>query len=164
MGEGALALMTAPLTIKGGRQLNAKLTALPEKLREAAGRRAARKAMAIVRTAARHGAQRVDNTATPEEIARNVYMQQSRRQSRRIGGVVMRVGISGGARRPMGPDPNASAQPGGDTRHWRYIELGTEKTPAQPFLRPALENNTQPVLDSLAVGLGAELDRIVKEL
>lgn len=151
------------IKIHGGRELHAKLSAFSEKLRNAAGRKSARKAMAIVRNDARARLQVIDNKASPEDIAKNVYIQQSRRQSNRIGGVVMRVGVSGGARRPIEPDPNASAQPGGDTRHWRYVELGTEKVAARPFLRPALEQNSAAVLQTLTDELNKEIGRIAAE-
>jgi HK97 gp10 family phage protein len=161
VGEGTLALM-AEVKITGGRELYAKLGTFSEKLREAAGRRSARKAMAIVRRDARARLAKIDDTATPEDIRKNVYIQQSRRQSRRIGGVVMRVGITGGARAPMGRDANAEAQPGGDTRHWRYIELGTEGVAARPFLRPALEENVGAVVDTLVAELNKEIDKIAR--
>ncbi len=156
--------MASTLTIKGGKELNAKLQALPEKIREAAGRRSARRAMAIVREAARANlaALHVDDPSTRANISQNVYIQQSRRQSARIGGVVMRVGILGGAERPVELDENAEAQPGGDTRHWRYVEFGTEKVATRPFLRPALENNAQAVLTTLTDELNKELDKIAK--
>lgn len=152
----------AEVKITGLRELNARMAGLSDKLREAAGRRAARAAMAIVREDARRRLAAIDSTLSPEDIRKNVFIQQSRSQSREAGGVVMRVGILGGARAPMGPDPQAEAQPGGDTRHWRYIELGTESTPARPFLRPALEQNQQAVFDALAAGLNSELDRLAK--
>jgi HK97 gp10 family phage protein len=152
----------ADVQIKGGRELFAKLGAFTEKLREAAGRKAARKAMAIVRNDARARLAAIDRSATPEDIRKNVYIQQSRRQSQRIGGVVMRVGVSGGARRPVEPDPNAEAQPGGDTRHWRYVELGTEKVAARPFLVPALEQNSGAVLQTLITELNKEIDILAR--
>jgi HK97 gp10 family phage protein len=143
--------------------LLARLKKFPDKLQQAAGRKSARKAMAIVRRAAQAASRAMDDPASAERIWKNIYLQQSRRQSKRVGGVVMRVGVSGGARRPVGPDPNASAQPGGDTRHWRYVELGTEKTPARPFLRPAFENNTQAVVSTLITELNREIDQISQE-
>lgn len=156
--------MASTLQIKGGAELKKKLDALPEKIREAAGRRSARKAMAIVREAVRANLQqlKIDDPETTPNIIPNVYVQQSRRQSARIGGVVMRVGILGGAATPVEPDPNAEAQPGGDTRHWRFVELGTEKVHARPFLAPALEKNAEEVLTTLTTELNKELDKIAR--
>jgi HK97 gp10 family phage protein len=152
----------ADIQIKGGKELYAKMLTFAEKLREAAGRKAARRAMNIVRDDARARLGVIDRSSTPEDIRKNVYVQQSRRQSRRIGGVVMRVGVSGGARRPVEPDPNAEAQPGGDTRHWRYVELGTEKVAARPFLVPALEQNAEAVLTTLITELNKEIDLLAR--
>jgi HK97 gp10 family phage protein len=154
----------ADIQIRGGRELFAKMSVFAEKLREAAGRKAARRAMNIVRDSARARLGAIDNSLTPEDIRKNVYVQQSRRQSRRIGGVVMRVGVTGGARRPIWkePDPNAEAQPGGDTRHWRYVEMGTEKVAARPFLAPALEQNAEAVLTTLVAELNKEIDMLAR--
>jgi HK97 gp10 family phage protein len=149
--------------LEGADGLLARLKKFPDKLQQAAGRKSARRAMAIVRKAAQAAARAMDDPGSRERIWKNVYLQQSRRQSKRVGGVVMRVGVSGGARRPVGPDPNASSQPGGDTRHWRYVELGTEKTPARPFLRPAFESNTQAVVSTLITELNREIDQISQE-
>lgn len=149
--------------LNGADQILRRLKTLPDKLQQKIGRKSARKAMAIVRSAARENAKRLDNPESAERIHKNVYLQQSRRGSKRIGGVMMRVGILGGARTPMGRDPNAEAQPGGDTRHWRFIELGAENTPPQPFLRPALENNALRVTQVLIDGINADLDEAVRE-
>lgn len=157
------------IAIKGGRELAAKLAGFSEKLREAAGRRAARKAMGVVRADARRRLQGIDDPGTPTDIGKNVYIQQSRSQSRAIGGVVMRVGILGGARpdrslnqnRKTGQSPNG--HPGGDTRYWRFVELGTENVAPRPFLRPALEQNSGAVLEALTAALAKEVERIAAE-
>lgn len=115
--------------------------------------------MNVVRDAARRAAKEFDDEKSPAAIWRNVYVQQSRSQSRAVGGVVMRVGILGGAR-TGGKSETASGYPGGDTRHWRHVELGTEDTRAQPFLRPALEQNAQEVLTTLADALRAEVAKL----
>lgn len=149
--------------LNGADQLLRRLKTLPDKLQQKIGRKSARKAMAIVRTAARENAKRIDDPETAERIHKNVYLQQSRRGSKRIGGVLMKVGILGGARTPMGRDVNAEAQPGGDTRHWRFVELGQENAPPQPFLRPALEQNAGRVVETLIAGINSDLDEVVRE-
>jgi HK97 gp10 family phage protein len=148
--------------LKGAKEFKDRLNKFPYKLQESAGRSAARKAMRIVSKAAVAAVKKFDSDKTPEAIWKNVYLQQSRRGSKAIGGVMMRVGILGGARRPKGKDPKADAQPGGDTRHWRYVELGTEKVAARPFLLPSLENNQSAVYQTLADGLDAAIAKIAK--
>lgn len=149
--------MTEVFKIEGADEIIKKLRALPPKLQDAAGKRSARRAMSIVRAAARAGIARLDDPTTSENISRNVYLQQSRRQSARVGGVVMRVGILGGARKGGG-----GGGPGGDTYYWRFIELGTEKKAARPFLRPALETNYERVAATLIDELNHELDALTR--
>ncbi len=144
--------------LTGADKIIDKLSKLPDKLQEAAGKRSARRAMAIVRKAAQEAAQRMDDPETPENIRRNVYLQQSRRGSKRIGGVLMRVGILGGASEKQAAA--AKSNPGGATWYWRFKELGTENEPAEPFLRPALENNVAAVTDKLITELNSELDKL----
>lgn len=146
--------------IKGLEGIIDRLSKFPDKLQQAAGKKSARRAMNVAKVAARAAAAQIDDPETREKIQKNIYLQQSRSQSRRVGGVVMRLGVLGGARRKMGPDPVASAQPGGDTRHWRYIELGTENEPARPFLRPALERNAEKITSVLVDELNKEINVI----
>jgi HK97 gp10 family phage protein len=36
----------------------------------------------------------------------------------------------------------------GEFYYWRFVEFGTSKMPARPFLRPAFESNKQAMLDT----------------
>lgn len=119
-------------------------------------------------------AQEFDDPNTKRSIYRNVAIQYSARQSRQIGGVVMRVGIRGGAKRYVNTRENRrkrrvgqeylgggdKSAPGGDTFYWRFLEFGTEKMGARPFLRPALENNAQAVSDLLTMNVNRDLDEL----
>ena len=50
--------------------------------------------------------------------------------------------------------------PGGDTRHWRFVELGTqEHARRDPSCVPALENNIGKVIDELAKELKVQIDK-----
>jgi HK97 gp10 family phage protein len=179
MGEGALALMQNELSLRleGADAIIDQLSKFYPKLQQAAGRKAARKAMAIVRAAARDRVRQLDDSATPQRIWKNVFLQQSRRQSAAVGGVVMRVGILGGARQYANTKENRrkrrvggeyktlgdKGNPGGDTWYWRFIELGTERVAARPFLVPALERSAQAVLSTLVDELNIEITRIAAE-
>jgi HK97 gp10 family phage protein len=148
------------LTFKltGADKIIDRLSKFPSKLQDAAGKRSARRAMAIVREAARQAVKALDDPASPDRIWRNVYLQQSRRQSKRVGGVVMRVGILGGAN--FRADAPSGTTPGGDTRHWRFIELGSENQAAQPFLQPALQSRAEQVANKLVSELNKEIDKL----
>ena len=90
----------AELTIKieGAEQIIDRLSTLPSKLQKKAAKVAARRAMAIVRDEARRNAKHLDDKDSPNAIWKNIRVQEATRSGRRIGGVVMRVGVAGGAR------------------------------------------------------------------
>lgn len=48
-------------------------------------------------------------------------------------------------------------------RRWHFIELGTSKYPAHPYLRPALDGQASNVLDVLKTELAAGIDRVVRK-
>lgn len=137
-----------------------KMRTLGPRLRKKGLRKAARAAMSIVRDAAKANAKAIDDPATREKVFRNVITQEATKQSRREGGVVMRVGVRGGASSNQ-HSTDASGNPGGDTRHWRYIEFGTEHIGGQPFMRPAFSNNVGAVTDRFISTLNAEINALL---
>ena len=70
-----------------------------------------------------------------------------------------RVGVRGGAKEGS-DDPGA---PGGGTWHWRLVELGTEHSAAEPFMRPAMESNIQRAINEFVRSYGRGLDRAIKK-
>ncbi len=137
-----------------------KMRTLGPRLRKKGLRKAARAAMSIVRDAAKANAKAIDDPATREKVFRNIITQEATKQSRREGGVVMRVGVRGGASSNQ-HSTDASGNPGGDTRHWRYIEFGTEHIGGQPFMRPAFSNNVGAVTDRFISTLNAEINALL---
>ena len=49
---------------------------------------------------------------------------------------------------------------GKDAYYARFVEFGTVKLPARPFMRPALENNTQKATDAVASRLKQRLAKV----
>lgn len=84
------------------------------------------------------------------------------------GDAVVRVGISiggGHARQAriaaaVFGESQAEIPP---ARRWHFIELGTSKMPAHPYLRPALDGNVDRVLELLKVELRKSIDNAVKK-
>ena len=138
-----------------------KMRSLAPRLQKKGLRRAAREAMNIIRDDAKARAKALDDPDTKEKIWRNVITQEATKQSRREGGVVMRVGIRGGAGSNQ-HSKDASGNPGGDTRHWRYIEFGTQFTPPAPFMRPAFSQNVNAVTERFVASLGREIDAALR--
>lgn len=157
MGDGV------EFSLTGLDDLLGKLDAVTHEVKRKGGRFALRKAAQVVRDAAQANAKRIDDPETAEDISRNVAMRWNGRLFKRTGNLGFRVGVLGGARipksKPKGSDPGG---PGGDTRYWAFQEFGTEDTPAQPFMRPALSENIGPATDTFVRELDRALDRAIK--
>ena len=149
MAEGFVNLTGADALLK-------RLQALgDENLQRKMARRALRKGAIIFRDAARENARRLDDPQTRESIARNIAIRESRRGGAAAGGVMLRVGVLGGAKKTQ-----STGHPGGDTFYWRFLEFGTKKMAAQPFLRPVLAQKAQQATDAVAADLERALDKL----
>ena len=149
--------MTVELNIQGMDQLKRKLDQLsnPKKAKQIA-RKAGRQAMNLVRDAARTNAKAIDDPETREKIHKNIVTQGGK--SRNSNEIVIRVGIKGGAGQNQHSVSTAGLS-GGDTRHFRYIEFGTSKIPATPFLRPSLSQNLNKVTTKFVQIFDAEITK-----
>jgi HK97 gp10 family phage protein len=152
--------MSIGVNIEGLDEVQEKLKRLANpRLMKNAARRSARKAMVIVRDSARANAKNLDDPETAEKIWKNIAIAAGK--TRNPNEVVMRVGVRGGA---SFSNPNPPKTPGGDTRHWRFIEYPSSNNPGTPFMRPALQNNIQAVTDSFAKNFNTELDKELAKL
>lgn len=149
--------MAVELNIQGMDQLKRKLDQLsnPKKAKQIA-RKAGRQAMNLVRDAARTNAKAIDDPETREKIHKNIVTQGGK--SRNSNEIVIRVGVKGGAGRNQHSVSTAGLS-GGDTRHFRYIEFGTSKIPATPFLRPSLSQNLDKVTTKFVQIFDAEITK-----
>jgi HK97 gp10 family phage protein len=132
--------------LSGADAILEKLKGLSADARRKAGRSALRKAAQIVRDDARQRASQLDDPETAANISQNIVERWSSRYNKQTGDLKFRVGVLGGAGGNKTSE-HLSSNPGGDTRHWRYQEFGTEKMRAQPFMRPALESNISKATD-----------------
>lgn len=139
------------------------LSKLPDLLQKKGARKAARQGMNIVRDAARNRAHTIDDPETDTTIWRNIVTQESGKAGKREGGIVMRVGVQGGAGTPRGVRRPKVGR-GGATQHWRHLEFGTVKTKAQPFMREAFSANVGAVTDTVVEVLKDEIDTLAKSL
>lgn len=144
--------MADEFKIQGLEPVLAKMKGLAPGLGKKGLRAAARKGMVIVRDAARKNTARWDDPATKaSNIPKKIAISESAKQGRKEGGVVMRVGVRGGAR-PNNRDP-------ADTGHWRFQEFGWSGHAARPAMRPALANNIDQVTNAVVAALGPEIDK-----
>jgi HK97 gp10 family phage protein len=152
--------MSVEFNIEGLDKVQEKLKRLGNpRLMKNAARRSMRKAMAIVRDSARNAAKGLDDPETAEKIWKNIAIAAGK--TRNPNEVVMRVGVRGGA---SFSNPNPPNTPGGDTRHWRFIEFPSANNPGTPFMRPALQNNIQAVTNSFAENFNKEIDKELAKL
>ncbi|WP_180068335.1 HK97-gp10 family putative phage morphogenesis protein [Acinetobacter sp. YH16038] len=156
--------MSAEFKIEGLDEVQEKLKRLgnPRLIKNAA-RRSARKAMAVVRDAARSGAKSIDDPQTSEKIWKNIAIAAGK--TRNSNEVVMRVGVRGGAAQNANTDKAAlSKLSGGITTYWRYLEFGSAKMPATPFMRPALSSNISQVTNQFATSFNQEIEKELAKL
>lgn len=150
-----------PLEIKGLEVLKAQLNELRDV--QLAGKilaRAARRAFKPVLDAAKAMAPK-DTGALADSLTISAKRPKG-------GDSVVVVGIKIGAGRSKQAAVAAAAFGEGQlktlppARRWHFIELGTSKLPAHPFLRPALDSNSQAVLDALVRELREGIKRAGK--
>lgn len=148
--------------IKGLDSVLAKMKNVSDDVKYKGGRFALRKAAQVVRNSARAKALLLDDPRTAQDISKNIVERWSSKTFRRTGNLMFRVGVMGGA----GGNKSSAALdslPGKDTRHWRHLEFGTEKTRAQPFMRRSLEENIGKATNEFVIQYGKALDRAIKK-
>ena len=164
--------------LEGLDSLLGKLEAVQYDVKRKGGRSALRKAAKLVAEKVKAAAARIDDAATRENISKNITIRWSNKTFKRTGDLGFRVGILGGARVPakrvrkrgtatldeLGEFAGAgSKNPGGDTFHWRFIEFGTQKVAAQPFMRPALASSVDEATNAFIKNYELAIDRALKK-
>ena len=155
--------------INGLDELDAKLKKLadPKRIKNAA-RRSLRRGANVVAAAAKRNAGQIDDPKTRNSIQKNIAVRGGgSRRERRVGGAMMRVGIRGGARNmsKYGEFRGAgSANPGGDTFYWRFLEFGTSQIAARPFMRNAMAQSADQAVAAIATAANVELDKEIAKL
>lgn len=152
--------------LEGLEELHGKLKELTSDVQFKGGRFALRRAAQVLRDKARQNAGGVDDPATTESIEKNIVERWNGRLFRQSGNLGFRVGVLGGARgfaAASGEVKGAgSGNPGGDTFYWRFLEFGTAKMAAQPFMRPAADQSAGDVVDEFVKQYDKAADRALR--
>lgn len=148
------------VTITGLDVVQKRMRELPAQLQKRGVQTALRKAANKLRRAVQDNALALDDPATPNSIAKNIYVQANNRHFRRTGDIMMRVGVLGGAKTKAENDQN----PGLDTYYWRFKEFGTVNMPAAPFIRPAVQATQGAMLSTFTAELSKEIDKQINKL
>ncbi|MCQ2994017.1 HK97 gp10 family phage protein [Pseudomonas syringae] len=152
---------TLDFSLTGIDSLVGKLESVSYDMKRKGGRSALRKAAQLVADKLKDNASRLDDPESKERISDNVALRWSGRTFKATGDLMFRVGILGGA----GSKSKASAYdglPGGDTRHWRLLEFGTENMAAKPFMRKALADNISEATNAFITEYEKAIDRAIK--
>lgn len=148
-------------SITGLDSLLGKLESVTDDVKRRGGRSALRKAAMVVVERAKQNAMRIDDAETGRSIAENVALRWNGRLFKRTGDLGFRIGVLTGSIRGMRPG-NPDTGKGGATPHAMLVELGTEKARAQPYLRPALEDQISAVTDVFVSEYEKAVDRAIK--
>lgn len=160
--------------IDGLESLLGKFDAISYDTRRKGGRAALRKAAQLVTEAARQNAELLNDPSTSTEIAKNIALRWNNRLFKQSGDLGFRVGVLGGAKkknnyhtrrgRAGGTFETGGDQsnPGGNTFYWRFLEFGTAKMAAKPFLRKALADNIEAATAMFVSEFDKALDRAIK--
>lgn len=117
--------------LTGTAELSRVFKTLPQKLQRQVVVPAAKDAMGIVLEDARDRAYQIDNPETPQNIALNIMLIEDKKFFDETGSTKVSVGVR----------KNRKGRPGGNTFYWWFVELGTSRSRAQPFMRNALGLN-----------------------
>lgn len=153
-------MFDAKWDLRGFDRVIKKMHGLSVGVKGKAGRSALGSAARVVTKAAKSNAIRVDDAETGRRISDNVTQRFRSAHQRRTGDLMVSVGVA--TEKGRIPKGNPDTGPKGNTPHWHLVEMGTEKMQAQPFLRPALENNVGAVESEFAVKLERQIDKLVK--
>lgn len=160
--------------IGGLESLLEKFDAISYDTRRKGGRAALRKAAQLVADAARQNATGLNDPETSTEIAKNIALRWNNRLFKQSGDLGFRVGVLGGAKqknnyhtrrgRAGGTFETGGDQsnPGGNTFYWRFLEFGTAKMAAKPFMRKALADNIEAATAMFVSEFDKALDRAIK--
>lgn len=160
--------MAGEVKFDGAEAVLKKLRTLKDpKRQKSAVRNASTRALKVVRDAARAKARTFDDSRSPERVDKNIVTRYRARRSKGDN-VVTSVGVLGGARDMSAYGEikgKGGGNPGGDTWYWRFKEFGVPEhgIAAEPFMRPALENNTQKVADTFTAEMNRQIDKAVQK-
>lgn len=172
--------------LTGIEQLVATMNDVQYETKRKGGRFALRKAAVVVKDAAAANAKQLDDPATAEEISKNIAVRWNGRVFKRTGDPSFRVGVLGGARAVLTDRARKKTErrrkrlgqtslddlgeiagagkgnPGGDTFYWRFLEFGTERSRARPFMRPAVDQAGQRAVNTFITEYQKALDRAIR--
>jgi HK97 gp10 family phage protein len=142
----------ATVQVSGLRELGLQMRALGADMAGKVARQATAAGAGVVRKAARQNA--------PKDTGnlQAAIVMKRERQTRLTEEYV--VAVRKGKTRDAKAAKRGEGRLGKDAYYARFAEFGTVKAPAQPFMRPALEDNVQAATDAIARRLKQRIDKV----
>lgn len=141
-------------TFTGFKELADAMRELPERVAKNALRSAVNAGASVIKAEARAKAP-VDSG----KLKKALYQKQIREQSGPYRQVFF-VGVRSGPKRKKDGTKDYSL----DAWYWRFIEFGTVKMAAKPFLRPAFEARKEQAVQAIADKLDERIQKTAQEL
>ena len=145
-------------SIIGMDRTSQRFYALSDFFRKKAAQSALGSAVRVITNDAKRRALTIDDPETGRVIADNIVQRVRSRYYRKTGDIMISVGVNTAHGRI--PPGNPDTGKGGSTPHWHLVEEGTEKMPARPYLRPAMNENIEKVLDTFARKLEQKIGQV----
>jgi HK97 gp10 family phage protein len=155
--------MQTTVQVEGLRELRARLKALPPKLQGPPARHALHAGAKVIKQAARNSSAWSDDTG----FLRENIVQFSAKKSETQYDAEVRVGVR--KRRTKRQGKRLAAARGRRQRrqrkgivtayYWKYLEFGTSRMAARPFMRPAFEANKMDALNRIIESLRVQIDK-----
>jgi HK97 gp10 family phage protein len=110
---------------------------------------------------------KTDQSQSTGALSKAITTRVNPRLGRREGGSALSIGIRGGAKEYVSNRQNRklgrvgqSYEQGGNQFYFRFLEFGTSKMHARPFLTPALAENVYDTQTNIAMEIRKAIDRI----
>lgn len=136
--------------LKGADELSRIFKTLPQEMQRKIVIPAAKDAMGIVLKDAILRAGAIDNPLTVPDISKNIALIEDTKFFNETGSTKISVGVRKTKR----------GQRGGNTFYWWWVELGTSRNRAQPFMRNALGQNQAAVFQEFISSAKFQLIRL----
>lgn len=145
-------------SLVGMDKISMRFHALTDNFRKKAAQSALGSAAGVIKRDAKRRALALDDPETGRVIADNITQRVRSRYNKRTGDIMISVGVNTAHGRI--PSGNPDTGKGGSTPHWHLVEEGTEKMAARPYLRPAMNENINKVLDTFATKLEQKIGQV----
>lgn len=142
------------MKLQGFKELADAMRELPKQVAKNALRSAVNAGASEIRKEARTRAPKKSGT-----LKRALYQKQIREESSQYKQVFY-VGVRAGPTRGKDGKKDYSR----DAWYWRFVEFGTSKMAAKPFLRPAFESKKQAAVSAIGKKLDERIQKAAREL